>query len=469
MSDNDNRFKNHLNRLPNTPLIYQAPTEGAVVKNLLLIDKAVADNKVFSTSVNSDTFPITYSYASDRSELLKALQSTFTTIDRIGIVSEGCNTRFLNMKSFFDNAQFLISVIKEFGVKNIDFLACSSLTNPEWVNFYTMLNTETGVVVGASNDATGNIKYGGDWVMESTRQDIEFIYFTEGITYYQYLLDPVTINGLTYNLATGIPNVATVVGFVGSPTNLVIPSSVDYGGTIYTVTTIGDYAFQNCTSLTSVTIPDSVTTIETFAFSICTSITSVTIGNSLTTIGPFAFVDCASLTQFIVSTTNPNFYTDTRGVLFNVTTLIQYPIGNAETTYTIPSNVTTIGDASFAGCTSLTSFTIPDSVTTIGYGAFAGCASLASITIPGSLTTIGDYAFQNCTSLAVYNFIGNAPSLGTGVFDNGPPTAIGYYNANNYTSWQPFTQPNTFGGLNMYGMFFGIAMRDMFTFHIHHN
>jgi len=198
------------NRFLNTPLIYEPPSNGEVCKKLLLIDAAVNDNKVFTTSVNSDTFPITYSYTSDRSELLTVLQSTFTTIDRIGIVSQGGNTRFLNMKSFFDNSQFLIYVIKEFGVKNIDFLSCNSLNNPEWVNFYTMLNTESGVVVGASNDETGNIKYGGDWVMESTSQDIEFVYFTEGIEYYQYLLDSVPINGLTYNLILGTPNVATV-------------------------------------------------------------------------------------------------------------------------------------------------------------------------------------------------------------------------------------------------------------------
>lgn len=392
------------NRFPNTPLIYEPPKKGEVCKNLLLIDAAVNDNKIFTTSVNSDTFPITYSYTSDRSELLTVLQSTFTTIDRIGIVSEGGNTRFLNMKSFFDNAQFLIYVIKEFGVKNIDFLACSSLNNPEWVNFYTMLNTETaGVVVGASNDETGNIKYGGNWVMESTSQDIEFVYFTEVIEYYQYLLAPVLINGLKYNLFNGPPNVATVVGYdnLNPPTNLVIPSTVLDGGISYNVTTIGQAVFNGCPTLTGITIP-----------------------GTLTTIGEYAFYYCTNLTQFTVNN-NPNFYAYS-GVLFSGTanskpsTLIQYPIGKTENTYTIPSNVTTIGVGAFAKSTILNSVTIPNSVTTIAPKAFYNCTSLTSVVVPNSVTTIGGTAvgtgvFDGCTSLA-------SVTIGTGVINIGTDT-----------------------------------------------
>jgi alpha-tubulin suppressor-like RCC1 family protein len=102
---------------------------------------------------------------------------------------------FLDRKPFFEiepyseNTQFVIKIIKEFGVTNIDYLACNTLSYTNWVSYYELLTLNTGVIVGASNDQTGNIKYGGDWLMESTGQDIELIYFTKSIEYYQYLLD----------------------------------------------------------------------------------------------------------------------------------------------------------------------------------------------------------------------------------------------------------------------------------------
>ncbi len=139
-------------------------------------------------------------------------------------------------------------------------------------------------------------------------------------------------------------------------------------GTTYTlpdsVTSIGNYAFAYCDSLTSVTIPDSVTTIGDDAFYKCRSLTSVTIPDSVTTIGERAFGGCISLTSV-----------------------------------TIPDSVTTIGDIAFYGCSSLTSVTIPDSVTTIGNRAFRGCISLTSVTIGDSVTTIGGCAFWDCSSL----------------------------------------------------------------------
>jgi len=130
------------------------------------------------------------------------------------------------------------------------------------------------------------------------------------------------------------------------------------------VTSIGEYAFYNCTSLTSVAIPDSVTSIGDDAFSNCKSLTSVTIPDSVTSIGEYAFYNCRSLTSV-----------------------------------TIPDSVTSIGDDAFSNCKSLTSVTIPDSVTSIGKWAFSECKSLTSVTIPDSVTSIGDAAFASCTSL----------------------------------------------------------------------
>ena len=153
------------------------------------------------------------------------------------------------------------------------------------------------------------------------------------------------------------------------------------------VTTIGNRAFDGCSSLTSVTIGDGVTKIGWLAFGDCSSLTSVTIGDSVTTIGNEAFRACSSLT----SVTIPDSVTKIGYCAF----YICYDL----TSVTIGDSVTTIGHSAFYNCSSLTSVTIPDSVTTIGYAAFEGCSSLTSVTIGDSVTTIGDYAFYGCSSL----------------------------------------------------------------------
>ncbi len=153
------------------------------------------------------------------------------------------------------------------------------------------------------------------------------------------------------------------------------------------ITSIGDYAFRGCTSLTSITIPDSVTSIGYQAFYNCSSLASITIPDSVTSIGEWAFRYCSSLT----SVTIPD----------SVTSIGSYAFYNCSsmTSVTIPESVISIGKSAFYNCSSLTSVTIPDSVTSIGNQAFEGCSSLASITIPDSVTSIGEWAFRYCSSL----------------------------------------------------------------------
>jgi alpha-tubulin suppressor-like RCC1 family protein len=167
--------------------------------NLLLIDRYIPSVELFSTSTNDITLPIIYSYEDTKEELMTLLQSKFTSIGRIGIVFSysGPSKLFLDNQTFFES-DILISLIQTYNVTNIDFLACNTLQDAEWTNYYTLLS-ETGVIVGASNDKTGNITYGGDWVMESTNEDIEMIYFTESIKYYSYLLDTTSKHTLVIN------------------------------------------------------------------------------------------------------------------------------------------------------------------------------------------------------------------------------------------------------------------------------
>lgn len=176
----------------------------------------------------------------------------------------------------------------------------------------------------------------------------------------------VEIDGLWYELGSKTKE-ATVVKYKNNnyyQGDIVIPETVKNEGEDYSVTSIGNFAFGDCSGLTSVTIPNSVTSIGWRTFFRCGGLTSIKIPNSLTSIGEDAFYQCSSLT-----------------------------------TINIPNSVTSIMKYTFYECSSLISIKLPDSVKTIENGAFNGCSALTSINIPESLTNVGSAAFANCTNL----------------------------------------------------------------------
>ncbi len=238
--------------------------------------------------------------------------------------------------------------------------------------------------------------------------------------------------GLSFEL---LFNGTYAVSGIGSCTDTDVYIPNEYNGKA--VTTIGDYAFDGCSSLTSVTIPNSVISIGYFAFGSnyslksvtipdsvtsicycafyhCDSLTSITIPNSVILISNSAFCGCDSLESLTVSAENSVYYSQNNCIIERNTNTLVVGCNNS----IIPNSVTTIGSSAFDSCTSLTSITIPNSVTSIGDEAFLNCTSLTSITIPNSVTSIGDYAFYNCYSLTSITIPSSVTSIGDCAFYN---------------------------------------------------
>ena len=246
--------------------------------------------------------------------------------------------------------------------------------------------------------------------VDSVRESMGTVLSASAIVPYSY--DGSTYEGLYYNVTdTGEIEIAGCYEYVRKVN---IPIEIDGKS----VTSIENYAFSYCTSLTEITIPDSVTSIGKGVFFGCTNLTKITIPDSVTSIGECAFRGCTSLTEITIPDSVASIGYGTFSGCTSLTKItipdsVTYIEGRdpyygdvgafsyctSLTEITIPDSVTSIGEYAFRGCTGLTEITIPDSVTSIGECVFSGCTGLTEITIPDSVTSIGEYAFGGCTSL----------------------------------------------------------------------
>ena len=183
--------------------------------------------------------------------------------------------------------------------------------------------------------------------------------------------------------------------------DIIIPEKIKGNdGVEYVVTTLGASCFEECSGLTSITIPSSVTSLGERCFFDCSGLTSITIPSSVTSLGGSCFSGCSGLTSITI----PSSVTSLGDFCFSVCSGL--------TSITIPSSVTSLGYDCFWGCSGLTSITIPSSVTSLGNGCFSGCSGLTSITIPSSVTSLGKSCFYNCSGLTSITIPSSVTSLG---------------------------------------------------------
>ena len=206
------------------------------------------------------------------------------------------------------------------------------------------------------------------------------------------------VDGIFYNyLNKTAKTVEVTFGTDKYTSSVTIPSSVTYSGTTYSVTSIGNSAFEYCTSLSSITIPNSVTSIGEDAFYNCTHLTEVNISD----LSAWCKIDFGN------SDSNPLNYTK------------KLKLNGVEKTYlVIPNDITKIKRYAFEGYSSLSSVVIPNSVTEIGISAFHNCSGLTSVTIPNSVTKIGGVAFSDCSGLTEVTIGNSVTSIGIGAFYN---------------------------------------------------
>ena len=250
------------------------------------------------------------------------------------------------------------------------------------------------------------------------------------------LMMATTINGIAYTLEVSTKKATVIAKSPQYNGNIVIPSTIQYNGINYTVTAIGDHAFENCTELTSIDISNTVTSIGELAFYGCSSLSAIVIPQSVTKIGQGAFACGFSLSSIEVAGGNQVYDSreDCQAIIeTSSNTLIAgcsstvipgsvTGIGASAfcraglTAIVIPEGVTRIGNRAFEQCSRLTSVTIPKSMKAIGFWTFYGCSNLSSVILPKGVECIEESTFEACTHLTLVFIPNSVTSIGFGAF-----------------------------------------------------
>ena len=215
------------------------------------------------------------------------------------------------------------------------------------------------------------------------------------------------VDGIYYGIISSADRTVKVVKPAFPATyegDIVIPDSVSYDGETYRVASIGDNAFYDCRSLTSIELPAGLTSIGDYAFNGCAGLTSIDLPESLTRIMPSAFKLCTSLTSI-----------DLPAGLETINPFVFYACSSL-TAIELPAGLESIGEGAFYACSSLTAIELPAGLTSIGRGAFRECRSLTAIELPEALTSIVQSAFEDCSSLTAIELPAGLERIGKSAF-----------------------------------------------------
>ncbi|GHT72228.1 hypothetical protein FACS189456_0140 [Bacteroidia bacterium] len=321
-----------------------------------------------------------YPNAADVTAILTEADSTLTVSGTGAMI----NSTAFNAP-WYSSCTAIKTIIIEEGITNIgnwSFYACNNLTSINFPNSVTNIGDQ--VFQGCSRLTNVNI-------LNSITNIGNGAFSYSGLT-------SITIPSSVTHIGDGAFTRCYGLAFIN-----VSPDNADYSaedGVLFDKNKTALLRYPNGKVGTTYTIPNSVTSIGQSAFMDCSTLISLSISNGVTNIGQQAFSYCNNLTALNVATDNDS-YSSEYGVLFNKnkSVLIQYPKGKGETSYIIPNSVTRIERDAFGGCHNLTAVTIPNSVTSIGFQSFDGCDGLTSITIPGSVAIIEAFAFEYCYGL----------------------------------------------------------------------
>lgn len=231
------------------------------------------------------------------------------------------------------------------------------------------------------------------------------------------------VDGIYYNILTIYGENQVEVTYGNEATNsytmekVVIPEKVEYGGTEFSVTTIGNQAFYFCDKIISVELPNTITTISAGSFACCSNLTTINIPSSVQSVGNLVFTGCPNLKEVHITDLSAwcrikftvGYFNINEGLLGNGSNLILN--GEMVTDLIIPDDITEINDLAFAYCPGITSVTVGDNVRLIDSYAFANCSNLKEVTVSDNLELIGTDAFQGTAWLEVQDdgpiYLGN--------------------------------------------------------------